>query len=328
MKITIKIAFTLCISLFANNVFAAKIEACNTPECVDYFKKYKKFARAGYADAMATLAELYTYGYGTERNTKKALKQYRKAAKYGSVKGQFKAGMILISDEKYKDIDAGARYLKKAARNKDNNAALILAMVYSSKNKLDFSESDKWLTQAYSKGHVNAVGFVESLKSTNKFTASNYPNVWEIVENNPQPITPQTKGLQSTAKTEQKVAQTVDKTSQSKANREQKIVKTHNSYKAPTDNSNIEVIEVTLSLHEMFDSQLASLRNTYPDKGNVATGSNIIGKPCEQTISCGGLATPRFNRYVAGVMGDWAVDNFRDMPARIMKPGRTCLNLC
>jgi len=306
MKITIKIAFTLCISLFANNVLAAKIEACNTSECVEYFKKYKKFARAGYADAMSTLAELYAYGYGTEQSTKKALKQYRKAAKYGSVKGQFKAGMILISDEQFKDIDAGAIYLKKAARNKDNNAALILAMVYSRKNELDFSESDKWLTQAYSKGHVNAVGFVESLKSTNKFTASNYPNMWKIVENNRQPKNPQAE-----VNMEQKVAQTVDKTSQPKANRVQTIVKTHNSYRAPTDNSDIEVIEVSLSLHELFDSQLASLRNTYPDKGNVATGSNIIGKPCKQTISCGGLATPRFNRYVEGVMGDWAVENFR-----------------
>jgi len=62
--------------------------------------------------------------------------------------------MVLIADETFKGIDAGVKYLKKAARNKDNNAALVLAMIFSRENyhELDFSEYDKWLTQAYNNG--------------------------------------------------------------------------------------------------------------------------------------------------------------------------------
>ena len=94
-------------SLYSFCSAAIEIPSCDTSECSDYFMQYKKYARVGYADAMATLGDLYYNGHGTDKNVKKALKRYKMSAKYGSVYGQYKTAMIYLTHETHKDIAQG-----------------------------------------------------------------------------------------------------------------------------------------------------------------------------------------------------------------------------
>ena len=281
----------VCLSLMAiNNSFAAsaKIGPCMDKICVDYFKEYKKYARLGYADAMVTLAEMYYYGHGTEKNIKKALKQYKSAAKWGSVKGQYKTGIMYLNEEEVKDLDDAVKYLKKAARNKHVNAALLLGVIFFSEDyfEQDFSEADKWLTKAYEKGHKKAPAFVEYMKTTEHFNTENFPDLIEAISENPIKIADRADNVDNLQKTTQLAHQ-------------------------PQSKKKMEVITVYGSLPDLFDAQLASLRNTYPEKNAQNTGSKIIGKTCAQTLSCGLTHDEDFVRGIRQVMGDHAVATFK-----------------
>ena len=259
----------------------ATIEACQEDICKDYFKQYKKYARLGYADAMVTLADLYYFGHGTKVNLKKALKQYKSSAKYGSVKGQFKTAMIYLNNEEYKDVDEGIKYLKKAARNGHDTAALLLGVIYfqSDYYEQDLEESDKWLALAHSKNNKKVPAFIKHIKSTNTFNANNFPDLTAAIAENP-------------IETVRKPSPTPSTTSSA-------------------NTKETEVITVYGTLIDLFDAQLASLKNTYPEKGAQNTGSRIVGKTCAQIMSCGTASSADFNRGIRNIMGDNAVAIFR-----------------
>ncbi|MEW6998717.1 tetratricopeptide repeat protein [Colwelliaceae bacterium BS250] len=287
MIIKIKLILILVFSSFSINSFAAKIGPCQTDECVGYFKEYKKYARAGYADAMATLADLYYYGHGTDINLKMALKQYKSAAKYGSVKGQYKTAMIYLTDKEYKDLDQGVKYLKKAARNKNKDAAFLLGVIYFKPKfyERDFSEVDKWLTQAYKQRHKKANSFIDVMKESGEFNSENFPDLIDEISSNPIQVE-----IAKTDSDQLEISQ----------------------QPAPADNAgaSMEVITITSNLHDMFSSQIASLRNTYPEKGAQTTGSKIIGKSCAQTMSCGVVNMNDYNVMVGNIMGAHSVAMF------------------
>lgn len=286
MKNILKLIAVVYISIIGANSYAATstISACQEDICKDYFKQYKKYARLGYADAMATLGDLYYFGHGTERNIKKALKQYKSSAKYGSVKGQFKTAMIYLNHDEFKDLDDGIKYLKKSARNGHDTASLLLGIIYFSTDfhEQSLKEADKWLAVAYNKKNKKVPAFIEHIKSTNKFNASNFPNLTDAIRENPI-----------------QVASTVQENT--------KTNKTALTESRPET----EVITVYGTLTDLFDAQLASLKNTYPEKGAQNTGSKIIGKTCAQTIACGTVSDEDFNRGVRSIMGDHAVVMFR-----------------
>ena len=290
---------SLCFSLIAMNSYAAKIGPCQQEECVNYFKEYKKYAKAGYSEAMATLAELYYYGHGTDANLSRALKYYRSGAKYGSVKGQYKAAMMYLTNEEYKDLDQGVKYLKKAARNKNVDAAFLLGVIHYKEDfyERDFDEADKWLAQAYEWKHKKMGAFITFIKESNDFTKKNFPELFEQVADNPIPV--------ETVNVQPKPEQKVETVAQENTEEQQEGIQDGNS-----NESTMEVITITSDLHDLFRSQLASLRNTYPEKGAVTTGSKIIGKTCAQTLSCGVVESSEWNILVHNMMGAGAVSMF------------------
>ena len=286
MKILFKFALLLCSSLFAVQSSAAVIGACQDEECVRYFKEYKKYAKAGYADAMATLADLYYYGHGTEANLNKALKQYRKAAKYGSPKGQYRAAMLYLNDKNVRDLGKGVKYLKQAARSHNLDAAFLLGMIYFKPNyyERDLEEADKWLTRAYEGGHMKISGFIDFMKASEGFSAGDFPELWAAIERDPS----QLEAAKNAALAE--AAQAARNPELTQQQREQ-----------------IEVITVTSDLHDLFEAQLAGLKNTYPDKGGVNTGSMLIGRNCKKTFSCATTSISEYNNAVKNIMGQQSV---------------------
>ena len=290
--------------LLSCNTFAATatIGPCQDSGCVDYFKKYKKYARMGYSDAMVTLAEMYYYGHGTKINMKKALKQFRSAAKYGSVKGQYKTAMMYFNNAKFKDLDEGIKYLKKAARNNNVGSSFMLGIMYFSPDfyEQDFEEADKWLSNAYRKGYKKMPVYIEFMKKSGHFKETNFPNLMEEIENSPITIA-------KVSPAEVEPAQAKVAPVKSKA-----FTKTSGQTAENSKKSDIEVITVYGNLNDIFDAQLASLRNSYPEKGAQNTGSKIIGKTCAQTMSCAPNSNADFKRGVKMIMGDHAVATFHE----------------
>lgn len=285
------------------NTFAASatMGPCKESSCVDYFKKYKKYARLGYVDAMVTLAEMYYHGHGTEKNMESALKQYRSAAKYGSVKGQYKAAMMYINNEEFIDLDKGAKYLKKAARNNNVGSSFLLGLMYFSPDfyEQDFEEADKWLSKAYQKGFKKMPAYIEYMKKSGHFKQADFPNLMEAIENSPIVIAKVEPVKVAPAKVAQNKAASTKSTT---------LTKTSDQ----TSETDMEVITVYGNLNDILDAQLANLRNTYPEKGAQSTGSKIIGKTCAQTISCGLTSEADFSRGVSNIMGDHAVASFHE----------------
>ena len=64
--------------------------------------------------------------------------------------------------------------------------------------------------------------------------------------------------------------------------------------------SEMEIITINSTLHEKFAAQLAYLRNTYPQKRNIGTGTRIFGKnrTCEKMVSCSMPSKQDFMRMI------------------------------
>ena len=183
----IKLALMIAALIFSLDSWAIKIKPCQNAECKKYFKAFQKNAKSGKGNAIATLAEFYYHGYGTKKNHLLALKYYRKAARKGVVRAQYKAGIMYILDEKHKDIDKGIDYLNKAAFNDHKNAAYLLGIMHYSTEfgKLDKVEADKWLAKAYTRRHASMPEFIEHIQSFEQITPSNFPKLSKAMGHTP-----------------------------------------------------------------------------------------------------------------------------------------------
>jgi len=304
LKNSLSLLLVLTITLFSFASLAVAIPACDTSICKDYFKTYKKYSKAGYADAMATLGDLYFNGHGTDKSIKKALKQYKSAAKYGSLNGQYKAAMIYLNNEKYKDIGKGVKFLEKAARAKSDEAAFLLGVIFYKKDfhERDFDQSDKWLTKAYEADNKNSAAFIRFIDKSNELNSSNYPELLAVLSEKPLPAekVKQVSKQPLTASTQQQAVMPTQA-------KETAAIQQQTAF--PKDDKT-EVITITSNLHDMFMAQLSSLRNSYPQKGATATGSKLIGRSCDEMISCGAMDKKELTILMNNIMGAGAVNTF------------------
>ncbi|GAA6172568.1 hypothetical protein NBRC116592_22380 [Colwellia sp. KU-HH00111] len=285
----IRMLIIIFITVYSFSSFSLEVPACQSKQCKQYFKDYKKYSKSGYADAMTTLGDLYLNGHGTKKDFSKAFKQYKMAAKYGSVTGQHKAAMIYLNNEKYKDIAKGIKYLEKAARAGSSEAAFVLSVIFYKEDfhEQDFSKSDKWLTKAYKANHKNSSSFIQFIKNSNNLTVNNYPKLHRLLSDKPLP----TKKIETAPQKKASISE------------QRKSLPPHKD-------DDIEVITVTANLHSMFDVQIASLKNTYPQKGAVATGTRILGKSCDEMLSCSTIDQGQLNLLINNIMGAGSVSKF------------------
>lgn len=256
-------------SLFANSAAASnQLEACDSAPCKEYFKAYKILTKRGHSEAMATLGELYYVGYGTEKNTKKALKWFRRAAKFGVTTAQYKAGVLYLQDSDYQDIDKGLTLLKRATKIDFSPASLALGKVYLNGGLVtqDLSLADKWLSQAYALNNQAAITFARQLKSSERTTDLALPKLYALID------------LQ--------VKESVQDGSL-----------------API--SEMETITITAPQYtEYFDAEIARLNNSVPDTSN-GTGSNIRGMTCAKSWGCSSEQDSERIRDV--LLSDWGL---------------------
>ncbi|WP_189637781.1 tetratricopeptide repeat protein [Thalassotalea sp. HSM 43] len=262
----------------------ATIPACDTERCKYYFSEYKRRTREGYADAMETLASFYHVGYGTERNLTLALKWYKRAAKYHSVVGAYKAGLFMLTEQDFLDTEQAIKYLKKAGRRQYSNANYILALIYSQGQYIDtdFSQADHWLSYALSANHQRSMEYCQTLTVENVLTEQNFPDSFALCPSNEISRAQPTSSYASTQSTAPTEPQTISITLISNNQQTQS-----SPYQAPSNHGDMEVIEVNPgSLPELFDQDLASMKFYVAEKRRQQTGHHILRRPCSLTLSC------------------------------------------
>lgn len=104
---------------------AAGIEAFKTKQFATAIKELTPEAEAGDPDALYHLAQMYSGGFGVEKNLTKALELYGKAANKGHVPAQKEYGTALaIGDGAEQDVSEGLKWLLIAARTGDQGAGV------------------------------------------------------------------------------------------------------------------------------------------------------------------------------------------------------------
>lgn len=196
---------------------------------------------------MAMLAEFYYHGYGAGANRDKAMHYYRLAAKRGITSAQYKMGLALLVDGKYKDIDQGIHYLQKAARARYKDASFLLGRVYLTDefDKQDLAKADKYLAIAFAKYQKDMP--LLTLQLVNKYP-DNFARLFPKLD---------------------------------AAYNKKPLVLSNGKLVWP-DIDQVEVITISGNqLKNLFDIQLASYRQ--PQK---SLGSRLPNHSCKKTVGC------------------------------------------
>jgi len=238
--------FIIIIYGFAQQGVAAQISACQEEQCIEYFNKFKVFAKRGHPVAMATLGQLYYYGYGTDKNEEQALSFLLRSAKLGNISANYKAGLMYINSKKQGDLKEGIIHLEKASRKNHKNANFILGIVYLSE-KFNLHEpllADKYLARSYKQKHPKIPSVVDHINESITITENSFPMLFKVMTSSPL------------------------------------IINNLSNSAWPHDNSEV-MSSISPPVTAIFDDLLVSFRSV-----RATTGSRFKKKTCGQSVSC------------------------------------------
>ncbi len=163
---------------------AATIKPCTDKNCVDNFQQIANGAKRGHVDAITTLAQFYYFGYGTDIDREKAFVLFKKGARLGNLAAQYKTGLIYLSNDKFKNLDKGIRYLERASRRNYLNSTFLLGVVYMNKtfglhNK---EKADTYLTRSLKDKHQDMPVVVDYLTEIDELNADHYPKLFNALQ--------------------------------------------------------------------------------------------------------------------------------------------------
>lgn len=164
---------------------SANMASCMRQDCIDSFHKYLKASNSGNISAKNLLATMYFYGFGTPKNTEKALQYFHKVEKtrissigsnyrrgwtYKAVT-QYQLGLIYLTEPGFINIDKALSYLIKSANSKNADAAFLLGMIHfnNNYNRYDPNQSIKWLISAHRLGHLFTQAFAKKFNLSSAF---------------------------------------------------------------------------------------------------------------------------------------------------------------
>lgn len=247
---------------------------CDTSDCVSLFERYHTYART-HADAAAILGDMYLNGYGTEPNAEEALTLFKRAARWRSMQGMYKAGQLLIKSSDPDDVEDGLDYLRNAAKREHRNAKFLLAQVYSDPEygMLDLEEADVWLAESIEDGHPLVNFPLHRLQNEGRLT----PNYFPL----------------TLAKVDKMNAEYASENPE-KARASQVVLRD-----APADDK-YEVITVNgPKLEEMLTWGLSIFSTSDNDIRQRATGTRIRGRTCDDLFACRSVFKTRFRRKIS-----------------------------
>lgn len=251
-----------------------EMDRCETADCASLFERYHTYART-HADAAAILGDMYLNGYGTEPNEEEALTLFKRAARWRSMQGMYKAGQLMIESDDPDEVEDGLDYLRNAAKREHRNAKFLLAEVYSDPKYglLDFEEADIWLAESIEDGHPLVNFPLHRLQGEGKLTQADFPLTLAKVDE----MNAQYEAMDS---------------EEAKAN--QVVLR-----EAPADDK-YEVITVNgPKLEEMLTWGLSIFSTSDNDIRQRATGTRIRGKTCDDLWNCRSVFKTRFRRKIS-----------------------------
>jgi TPR repeat protein len=186
MKIFLNV---LGIALFFSSTYSSalpsyQVEACEESQCVENFKKMKKYARHHIPMATEALANFYMHGYGVEQDYVRALRLYERTAKHGSATAQYKTGIMYILGIGKKNLDRGVNWLEWAVKNEHYQSAYTLGLMYYHGENLPLNRKKaiKWLDIAAKNGHEQAQFTLGQLYETGTIVKKNLNKAIELYE--------------------------------------------------------------------------------------------------------------------------------------------------
>jgi hypothetical protein len=174
---------TMSSLILAFNSSAVEITECMTSECVTYFKSFKKASHRGHKNAMYNLGKFFHYGFGTPKDEARALNYYKKAGMRGVREAEYSAGKILLTNKELYDFDDAVKWLERASRKGQPNAAFLLGQSYF--NKKSYAEADTWLTMVYETHPVRIVNWIKETQQIDTFNQQNLPTLHSALEMTP-----------------------------------------------------------------------------------------------------------------------------------------------
>ncbi|MFT5757252.1 MAG: hypothetical protein ACI9LM_001981 [Alteromonadaceae bacterium] len=256
------------------NALAIEVYSCDSKECATQFKKYKKFAKNGSADAQEILANLYLNGYGTKVKPSLAIKWFKKASgqgKYGATASL--AYMYLQGRGTEKDTNKGLQLLSNLANKGVSNAALQLGVLYAQGEFVDqdYKMSEQWLRNAIAAGNPQAAFILASLYE---------------------------EGLTGTVKVEdakllyQHAAKSVPEAAERLAQLGSGQAIRQERPRTNEVDENIERIEIVATIGNFLNENLSIIKNLgiYNSSG---TGSRLNGKSCSDNANCMAAVNPQ-----------------------------------
>ncbi|MFD2165137.1 tetratricopeptide repeat protein [Thalassotalea euphylliae] len=187
MKLLCRLVLIAAAISASSAAFAAKIEPCDTEECVTYFKKFKTGANRGSADAMATLGQFYYFGYGTEPDIEKAFYYLKRSARLGNLAALYKLGLFYLSDKEHQDLNKGLRYLEKSAFRHYRSATFLLGITYYNKDFGAFNQekADIYLAKAYEQRHHDMPTVIDYIQEREEITPDKFPLLHKALTKTP-----------------------------------------------------------------------------------------------------------------------------------------------
>ena len=174
---------TIVTLILAFNTSAVEITKCMTSECVNYFQSFKKASNRGHKNAMYNLGKFFHYGFGTEVDKARALNFYKKAGMRGVLEAEYQAGLLLLTDKELYNFDDGIKWLKRASRKGQPNAAFLLGQSFFAKQKFD--DADTWLTMVYESHPKKIASWIEQTQQVESFNLNNLPSLYQALDANP-----------------------------------------------------------------------------------------------------------------------------------------------
>jgi len=266
IKRALLVVLLLCLPQFAS---AIDVYSCETKECTAQFKKYKKFAKNGSADAQEILANLYLNGYGTKVKPKLAIKWFKKASGQGKHGAKASlAYMYLQGRGTDKDTEKGLKLLRNLANKGVSHAGVQLGVLYAQGElvKQDYKLSEQWLMNAISAGNQQAAFILASIYEEGLTGSAKVEDAKLLYQHAASSVPEAAERLAQLESGNAVATQLVD------------------PKKVEVDDS-IERIEIVATIDNFLKENLSSIKDLgiYNSSG---TGSRLNGKSCSDNANC------------------------------------------
>ncbi|WP_414828969.1 tetratricopeptide repeat protein [Alteromonas sp. H39] len=242
---------------------------CDSDDCQKLFGMYQKYART-HSDAAVLLGDMYLNGYGTQTDKNKALKYFKRGARWGSLHGRYKAGLMMLNSGDPDDKENGLKYLLDAANRGHKHATYFAGEMLSNPEFgiVDLQRADPYLAKSVEAQYHAINQPLMRLREKGNLTATTLPETMAAIGKVNQSDTV-SANVKSTVRT------------------------------APASDKAFEVVTVNgPDLKKLLLFGLQEFQDSPNDINSASTGTRIRGRTCSEVANCKSVDLEEFQRYI------------------------------